>query len=114
MRLAAEGMNGEARGNSHSGLREQEGTAPSPAASGRALVPLSQVPNGRPVMVRRVAVPAAERACNLEALGILPGRFLVVERCAPFGGAVMVRVGDARYALGRTVCEQILVEALGA
>ena len=76
------------------------------------MVPLSQVPNGRPVMVRAVAVAEARLARHLEALGMLPGRFLVVERCAPFGGAVMVCVGEARYALGRTVCDQILVEPL--
>ena len=74
------------------------------------MVALSHVPNGHPVTVRTVAVAEARLVRYLEALGILPGRVLVVERCAPFGGAVMVRVGEARYALGRTVCDQILVE----
>ena len=77
------------------------------------MMPLSQVPNGHPVMVRTVSVTEARLARHLEALGLVPGRLLVVERCAPFGGAVMVRVGDARYALGRAVCDQILVEPLG-
>ena len=74
------------------------------------MVALSHVPNAHPVTVRLVAVAEARLVRHLEALGILPGRVLVVERCAPFGGAVMVRVGEARYALGRTVCDQILVE----
>jgi Fe2+ transport system protein FeoA len=77
------------------------------------MLPLSQVPNGHPVMVRTVSVAEARLARHLEVLGLVPGRFLVVERCAPFGGAVMVRVGDARYALGRDVCDQILVELVG-
>lgn len=75
-----------------------------------AMKPLSQVPNGHPVTVRMVAVAEARLVRHLEALGILPGRVLVVERCVPFGGAVMVRVGESRYALGRAVCDQILVE----
>lgn len=74
------------------------------------MVALSDVPNGHPVTVRLVAVGEKRVARHLEALGILPGRVLVVERSAPFGGAVMVRVGEARYALGRSVCEQIMVE----
>jgi Fe2+ transport system protein FeoA len=75
-------------------------------------VRLSQVPSGRPVMVRSLAVADARQSRHLETLGLVPGRSLVVERCAPFGGAVMVRVGESRYALGRTVCDQILVEPL--
>lgn len=74
------------------------------------MVRLSEVPNGHPVVVRTVAVAEARHARHLEALGILPGTILVVERSAPFGGAVMVRVGEARYALGREVSDQILVE----
>lgn len=74
------------------------------------MVPLSRIPNGHPVVVRTLAIADARHAHHLEALGILPGRILVVERCAPFGGPVMVRVGEARYALGRTVADQILVE----
>ena len=91
---------------------EQSPTGVPQAPPERALVRLSEVLSGRPVMVRTVSVAEARLARHLEALGIMPGRFLVVERCAPFGGAVMVRVGDARYALGRAVCDQILVEAL--
>lgn len=74
------------------------------------MLPLSHIPNGHPVVVRTVAIAEAAQTRHLEALGILPGTVLVVERAAPFGGAVMVRVGEARYALGRQVCERILVE----
>ena len=74
------------------------------------MVPLSEIPNGHPVVVRTVAITEAVQTRTLEALGILPGTVLVVERAAPFGGAVMVRVGEARYALGRDLCHQILVE----
>jgi Fe2+ transport system protein FeoA len=74
------------------------------------MLTLSQVANGHPVVVRTLAIADAQQARYLEALGILPGRVLVVERSAPFGGPVMVRVGDARYALGRSLSDQILVE----
>jgi Fe2+ transport system protein FeoA len=74
------------------------------------MVTLSQVANGHPVVVRMLALADPGQARQLEAFGILPGRILVVERAAPFGGPVMVRVGEARYALGRMVCDQILVE----
>jgi len=74
------------------------------------MVPLSHIPNGHPVVVRTLAIGEPRQSRNLEALGIYPGAVLVVERAAPFGGAVMVRVGEARYALGRQVCDQILVE----
>lgn len=71
---------------------------------------LSDAPNGHPVVVRLVAVEDPRQARHLQALGILPGTVLVVERSAPFGGAVMIRAGEARYALGREVSRQILVE----
>ena len=71
---------------------------------------LSDVPNGHPVVVRSVAGRESRQVRYLEALGILPGTVVVVERSAPFGGAVMVCVGEARYALGREVCERIGVE----
>lgn len=74
------------------------------------MTPLSSIPNGHPVVVRMLALTEPGQARHLEALGIFPGAILVVERAAPFGGAVMVRVGEARYALGRDVCQQILVQ----
>ena len=74
------------------------------------MIPLSHISNGHPVVVRTLAIAEPREARGLAALGILPGAVLVVERAAPFGGAVMVRVGAARYALGRQVCDQILVE----
>ncbi|HYB73740.1 MAG TPA: FeoA family protein [Candidatus Sulfotelmatobacter sp.] len=74
------------------------------------MVPLSQIPNGHPVVVRTVAIAEAAQTRHLEALGILPGTVVVVERAGPFGGAVMVRVGGARYALGRELCHHILVD----
>ena len=74
------------------------------------MVSLSQVVNGHSVTVRMVALADVRTARQLEAFGILPGRVLVVERAAPFGGPVMVRLGSSRYALGRTVCDRILVE----
>ena len=78
---------------------------------GPAMVSLSHIPNGRSVVVRSVAIAEAAQTRHLAALGILPGTVLVVERTGLFRGAKMVRVGESRYALGRQVCDQILVDA---
>src|SRR4030042_1244984 len=43
------------------------------------------------------------------SLGLLPGARVLVEQVAPFGGPLLVRLGSARYALGRDMAGQILV-----
>jgi DtxR family transcriptional regulator, Mn-dependent transcriptional regulator len=45
----------------------------------------------------------------LATLGLLPGTPIEVEEVAPLGGPVLVRVGSARYALGRNVAARIVV-----
>jgi Fe2+ transport system protein FeoA len=47
---------------------------------------------------------------HLAALGILPGTQVEIEERAPFGGPRLVRVGSARYALGRDVAARIVVQ----
>ena len=47
---------------------------------------------------------------HLAALGLLPGTQVEVEERAPFGGPRLVRVGAARYALGRDVAARIVVQ----
>jgi len=46
----------------------------------------------------------------LGSLGLLPGTEVRIETAAPFGGPLLVRVGRARYALGREVAGVITVE----
>lgn len=45
----------------------------------------------------------------LGSLGLVPGTSVQVESVAPFGGPLLVRVGDAQYALGREVAGKILL-----
>jgi DtxR family Mn-dependent transcriptional regulator len=47
----------------------------------------------------------------LSSLGLLPETAVSVEDIAPFGGPLLVRVGRARYALGREVAGKIFVRA---
>jgi len=89
-------------------------------------------PHGHPIPGRETAPPvelhalasleAGERAVvvqvrreetallrYLASLGLLPGARVVVEQVAPFGGPLLVRLGSARYALGRDMAGQIMV-----
>lgn len=74
------------------------------------LYPLSLVPRGRRSVVRKVAADDPETVRFLAALGILPDVHITIEEAAPLAGPLLVRVGDARYALGREVAAAILVE----
>jgi len=56
-----------------------------------------------------VSEEQAELLRYLASLGLLPGTEVAVESVAPFGGPVLVRVGEAQYALGREVAGKILV-----
>ena len=51
------------------------------------------------------------QARHLASLGVMPRAQVTVEQLAPFNGPVLLRVGGARYALGRDVAEQIIVRA---
>lgn len=47
--------------------------------------------------------------CYLATLGLMPRTQIKVEQKAPFNGPVMVKVGNAVYALGRKIAESIWV-----
>lgn len=47
--------------------------------------------------------------CYLATLGLMPRIQIKVEQKAPFNGPVMVKVGNAVYALGRKIAESIWV-----
>jgi DtxR family Mn-dependent transcriptional regulator len=87
--------------------------APIPAADGSLTPPatraLDQVPAGARVRVQQIIEEGAAFLRYLASLGLLPGAELCVREVAPFGGPLLVQVGDARYALGRDVAAKILV-----
>jgi len=89
--------------------------APIPAADGSLTPPasqtLDQVPAGARVRIQQIVEEEPAFLRYLASLGVLPGAELCVEEVAPFGGPLLVQVGDARYALGRPVAAKILVRA---
>ena len=78
----------------------------SPAA-GATVDSLSAGDSGRVLSVSR---EDPELLSYLGSLGLVPGASLVVETVAPFAGPLLVRVGRARYAIGREVAGLISVE----
>ncbi len=86
---------------------------PIPAADGSLAPPatrgLDQVPAGARVWIQQIIEEEAALLRYLASLGLLPGAELCVQEVAPFGGPLLVQVGDARYALGRDVAAKILV-----
>lgn len=71
------------------------------------LVPLSALHPGQSATVFNVAEEDSNQLKYLLSLGLLPGVEVVVEQAAPLGGPLLVRVGEARYALGRDVAHAI-------
>ena len=71
--------------------------------------PLDRLKPGQCGTILRVEREAPELLRSLATLGLLPHTKVEVEEVAPFGGPILVRVGSARYALGREVASHILV-----
>jgi len=71
--------------------------------------PLSDLEAGEATTIVRIADEHSDLLRYLASLGLLPETPLVVEGTAPFGGPLLVRVGDAQYALGREVADKIHV-----
>jgi len=86
---------------------------PIPAADGSLTAPLARpldrVPPGARVWIQQITEEESAFLRYLASLGVLPGAELRVEEVAPFGGPLLVQVGEARYALGRDVAAKILV-----
>jgi len=72
-------------------------------------VALSELRPGEKAFVSRVAEEGTEMLQYLATLGLMPGARVVVEAKAPFEGPLMIKVGNASYALSRDVADQIWV-----
>ncbi len=81
-----------------------DGTLPADAA-----VPLHQLKPGQSGTIMRIEREEREFLNYLAALGMLPGTRVTVEEVAPFGGPILVSLGDSRYALGRKVAARMFV-----
>ena len=67
--------------------------------------------NGQKSTISFVSDEQPDLLRYLSSLGLLPETAVSVEDIAPFGGPLLVRVGRARYALGREVAGKIFVRA---
>lgn len=72
-------------------------------------IPLHRLKPGQRTTIVRVEREDPELLTRLATLGLLPHAAIEVEAIAPFAGPVLVRVGSARYALGREVAARVLV-----
>ncbi len=71
-------------------------------------VSLAELPPGSHAVIIELGMGSDLRR-QLYALGILEGREIQVLRRAPMGGAFLVSVGPAQYALGPEIAAQIRV-----
>jgi DtxR family Mn-dependent transcriptional regulator len=71
--------------------------------------PLHRLRPGQGGIIVRIEREEAELLKYLATLGLLPQTKVEVEEVAPFGGPILIRVGDSRYALGRNVASRIFV-----
>jgi DtxR family Mn-dependent transcriptional regulator len=63
---------------------------------------------GQEATIARVEITGAEGSL-LRAMGVVEGLGVRVLRRAPFGGPLQIRVGEAAFALGRALAEQVKV-----
>jgi len=87
------------------------GAGPPPSGAAR---PLDRVPAGRRAWIQQIVQEEASLLRYLASLGLLPGAEIQVEEVAPLGGPVLIRLGEARYALGRDVAAKVLVQEEGS
>ena len=79
------------------------------ALADRREAPLAGCRAGQSAVVSRIVDEKRDILSYMLSLGLLPGIELDVEQVAPFGGPLLIRVGEARYAIGRDVAERIRV-----
>ncbi len=71
--------------------------------------PLHRLKPGQGGIIVRIEREEPELLRYLATLGLFPQTKVEVEEIAPFGGPVLIRAGDSRYALGRDVASRIFV-----
>jgi DtxR family transcriptional regulator, Mn-dependent transcriptional regulator len=76
-----------------------------------ACTPLSEIPVGETVEIRRVAESAPERLRYLASLGLRPSVVLTVTERQPFEGPLTVLVGDEQHTIGPELARVLLCEA---
>lgn len=72
------------------------------------LTPLSEVPVGRTVEIRRVDTSDAERLRYLAGVGLIPGTNVQVVDRQPFQGPLTLRLGTRDLVLGHEISTVLL------
>jgi DtxR family Mn-dependent transcriptional regulator len=72
--------------------------------------PLSELAPSQEATVISIQEENPEMLQYLATLGLLPEVKIKVEEVAPFGGPLLIKVGQAIYALGREVASKIMVK----
>lgn len=75
----------------------------------RAMAPLSNLQVGEAAVVEAIFPEHNELLAYVEELGLRPGREVVLEEIAPFGGPLMVRVAGKLVPLGKEAALHVLV-----
>ncbi len=73
-------------------------------------LPLSSLEPGRKGEIARVPEEDPELLCYLDSLGLKPKVEVEVKEVAPFGGPLLIQIGNARHALGQKVASKILIK----
>lgn len=71
--------------------------------------PLSDLHGGDSATVSRIPDENAKLLRYLSGLGMMPGTMIKVEEVAPFGGPMLVKVGETSYPLGHEVAAEVYV-----
>jgi DtxR family transcriptional regulator, Mn-dependent transcriptional regulator len=77
-----------------------------------AAVRLEELTPGQKATISRIGDEEPEFLQYVASLGLLPGVEIVVAARMPFGGPLVVRVGDLEHALGQTVIHSLWVDRL--
>lgn len=94
-------------------ILQQPPTAPlaaRPDGDGSPPLTLERVPAGTRVRILQIREEEPDLLCHLHSLGLLPQAEVTVEEVAPFGGPLLVRVGNARYAIGQEIAATVVVQ----
>jgi len=87
---------------------------PVPDKDGRILKdpyePLASLPVKSKCKVMKIVNEKEDLLKYLATLGLLPGAEIEIEEKAPFGGPILVKVSEARYALGQEISSSIYVK----
>ena len=89
---------------------------PIPSESGRLVEEQSEILMSLNAREKGIIVKVTDEREDilqyLGKLGLVPGALVEIEEKAPFNGPIMVRVGNANYALGRNVASVIWVRRM--